>query len=268
MNPRQLEYVVAAVEEGTFTAAAERCHVAQPSLSASVAQLERELGTLLFHRIGRSIRPTPTCERLLPLAREALRSLDAASAAVSAPTGDVSGLVELAVQPTLVVHPTIGLIAGVRGTHPDVTVRLLAPADDESVSQMVESGRGGPPARRRARRPPSDLAADRDGGVRGRVPPGRQAEARPCRRAARRSRRRCATTGHADAHRARRSVRGRRRRATSRGRSRSPRGVDPARPRRCGRRAAARVEPARSTPPGRHRDRGRRAPPLGRADPS
>ena len=142
MNPRQLEYVVSACEEGTFTAAAERCHVAQPSLSSSIAQLEREVGTLLFHRVGRSIRPTPACEAMLPLARDALRALDVARASVGG--GDravVRGRVELAVQPTLIVAPTIGLIRRLRDRHPDVTVRLASPADDESVSDLVESGR-------------------------------------------------------------------------------------------------------------------------------
>jgi DNA-binding transcriptional LysR family regulator len=141
MNPRQLEYVVAACEEGTFTAAAERCHVAQPSLSSSIAQLEREVGTLLFHRVGRSIRPTPACDALLPLARDALRALDAALSSVSAGPSTVRGRVELAVQPTLIVRPTIGLIERLRDRHPDVTVRLMSPADDESVSDLVESGR-------------------------------------------------------------------------------------------------------------------------------
>jgi DNA-binding transcriptional LysR family regulator len=47
----------------------------------------------------------------------------------------------LAVQPTLIVHPTISLIERLRDRHPDVTVRLVSPADDESVSELVESGR-------------------------------------------------------------------------------------------------------------------------------
>src|ERR1700712_569034 len=138
MNPRQLEYVVAACEEGTFTAAAERCHVAHPSLASSSGQLEREVGPLLFHRVGRSIRPTPACEAMLPLARDALRALEVARASVSGRDhASVGGRVELAVQPTLIVEPTIGLIRKLRDLHPEVTVRLASPADDESVSQLV-----------------------------------------------------------------------------------------------------------------------------------
>src|SRR4030095_6182444 len=47
---RQLQYVVALADTLSFRAAAERCHVAQPSLSAQLAQLERVLGARLFER--------------------------------------------------------------------------------------------------------------------------------------------------------------------------------------------------------------------------
>ena len=115
MQLRQLEYVVAAVEEGTFTAAAVRCHVAQPSLSSAIGQLERELGTLLFHRVGRRISPTSACERLLAPARDALRAMAVAEAVGSARgTDEVVGRVDLAVQPTLAATTAVRLIARLR----------------------------------------------------------------------------------------------------------------------------------------------------------
>jgi DNA-binding transcriptional LysR family regulator len=57
---RQLEYFVAVAEEGQFTRAAERLHIAQPSVSAQVRQLERTLGTPLFHRGFGPVTLTPT----------------------------------------------------------------------------------------------------------------------------------------------------------------------------------------------------------------
>ena len=58
MNLRQLEYFVAIVEDGSFTSAAERLLVSQPSLSQQINALERELGGLLLERLPQ----VGTCE--------------------------------------------------------------------------------------------------------------------------------------------------------------------------------------------------------------
>ena len=72
LTERQLEYVVASVETGTFTAAAERCHVAQSALSHQVSSLERHLRARLFERSSRSVRLTAAGQSLLPVARRVL----------------------------------------------------------------------------------------------------------------------------------------------------------------------------------------------------
>lgn len=74
MNLNVLRYVEAVAEEGGFTKAAERLYVAQPSLSQAIRALEKELGTALFDRSGRTVRVTPAGERYLHWARAVLRS--------------------------------------------------------------------------------------------------------------------------------------------------------------------------------------------------
>jgi DNA-binding transcriptional LysR family regulator len=70
LNLRQVEAFVAAAEEGSMTAAAERLQVSQSAVSLAVAGLERALGTVLFvrHR-GRGLTPTAAGRELLLPAR-------------------------------------------------------------------------------------------------------------------------------------------------------------------------------------------------------
>jgi len=69
LSRTQLRQFLAVVDTGAFTRAAHLLNVAQPSLSAGIAQLERELGTRLFVRERRRIRLTEAGNALLPLAR-------------------------------------------------------------------------------------------------------------------------------------------------------------------------------------------------------
>ena len=68
MNLVFIRYFLAVAETGSFTAAAERCHVTQPTLSAGVARLEEEIGARLFDRSRRAAL-TAAGQKLLPHAR-------------------------------------------------------------------------------------------------------------------------------------------------------------------------------------------------------
>ena len=78
MNLRQLSCFVAVAEEGSFTRAAERIGIAQPSLSQQIRSLEAELGGLLLERLARGIVLTPAGRAFLPEARAALRATERA----------------------------------------------------------------------------------------------------------------------------------------------------------------------------------------------
>lgn len=55
MEMQQIRYFLAVADLRNFTRAAERCHVAQPSLSQQIKKLEQSLGGPLFHRMGRRV---------------------------------------------------------------------------------------------------------------------------------------------------------------------------------------------------------------------
>ena len=83
--------MIAVVEEGTFTAAAARVHVAQPAISQQIARLERELGAKLFDRSERRVRLTAAGDAFLPHARAALAAATAGADAVETVQGDLAG---------------------------------------------------------------------------------------------------------------------------------------------------------------------------------
>ena len=58
MDIRELRYFAAVFRERNLTAAARRCFISQPSISAAITNLEAELGTTLFIRHKKGVAPT------------------------------------------------------------------------------------------------------------------------------------------------------------------------------------------------------------------
>ena len=119
---RQLQYVVALAETLSFRAAAERCHVAQPSLSAQLAQLERALGVRLFERDRRRVLLTAAGRTLVERARTVLRETgDLVEAATRA--GDpLNGRLQIGVIPTISPYLLPTAAPALRRAHPRLTV--------------------------------------------------------------------------------------------------------------------------------------------------
>src|SRR5215212_3922718 len=92
---RLIRYFVEVAQERNVTRAAERLHVAQPSLSAAVRQLEGQLGVDLLERRGRGIALTPAGELLLQRGRELLDHADAVAAEVRSRGGPRAGRLRL-----------------------------------------------------------------------------------------------------------------------------------------------------------------------------
>ncbi|MFM1723067.1 LysR family transcriptional regulator [Rhodococcus sp. PAM 2766] len=77
---RHLRALVAVIDAGTFTAAAERLNITQPALTRTIQQLEATLGTRLLERTSRSMVPTEDGWGFAERVRHVLGDLDAAIA--------------------------------------------------------------------------------------------------------------------------------------------------------------------------------------------
>jgi LysR family hydrogen peroxide-inducible transcriptional activator len=101
MELHQLRYFVAVAELGHFTRAAERCLVAQPSLSQQIRKLEKELGQPLFDRLGRTVRLTDAGRTLYDQAVSILASVEEAKRQVADGNGEQVGVVSVGAIPTV-----------------------------------------------------------------------------------------------------------------------------------------------------------------------
>ena len=124
MELRQLRYFAAVAGEGTYVAAAARMSVAQPALWRQVRDLERELGVLLFERVGRRVRLTRDAEGLLRQVVAALAAVDRVDAAAADLRSGRRGVIAIAcASPHLrrFLAPAIGLF---RASHPGVVFEI------------------------------------------------------------------------------------------------------------------------------------------------
>ena len=140
MELRQLQYLLAVVEEQSFTRAAARLHVAQPWVSAQVRQLETELGQTLVDRSPSGVRLTAVGAAVLPHARAALAAVAAVSDAVDQLAGLLRGHVTVATVPS-VASPAVNLphlLAGFHHQHPHVEIALLEDSSDQIITALQD----------------------------------------------------------------------------------------------------------------------------------
>jgi LysR family transcriptional regulator, hydrogen peroxide-inducible genes activator len=135
MELHQLRYICAIADTGSFSRAAEHCHVAQPSLSQQISKLEDELGTRLFDRLGRSIRLTDAGRAFLPHARAVLHQTELARSEVDGRRRDARGTVTVGVIPTIAPYFMPKRIAAFARRYPDATLRIV----EETTPVLVES---------------------------------------------------------------------------------------------------------------------------------
>ena len=134
MEIHQLKYVCAIADTGNFSRAAERCQVAQPSLSQQVLKLEEDLGVKLFDRLGRSVRLTEAGRDFVPRARAILEQMDVARSSVVDKKADLRGTVAVGAIPTVAPYLIPRHAAAFAKRFPDAKLRIV----EETTAVLVQ----------------------------------------------------------------------------------------------------------------------------------
>ncbi len=137
MEIHQLRYLRAVVRTGSVTAAAEAEHVAQPSISKQLRLLERELGTPLFHRVGRRVVPTPAALHLADSADRVLGELAAAAAAVAGPAAAAAANVRLCAVETAADHLVPPALSRLIREWPHARVSVEMLGTDDALARVL-----------------------------------------------------------------------------------------------------------------------------------
>jgi DNA-binding transcriptional LysR family regulator len=131
MDLRQLRYLVALADEGNFTRAAAREHIAQPALSQQLRKLEQELGLTLVERTTRRVALTEAGRLLTARARAILLDVEAAQAEMQALRGAYTGRVTVGAMHTMGPIDISLALAQFHARHPGVELCVTEQSSEE-----------------------------------------------------------------------------------------------------------------------------------------
>jgi LysR family hydrogen peroxide-inducible transcriptional activator len=136
MELHQLRYFVAVAQLENFTRAAQKCFVAQPSLSQQVIKLERECGGPLFDRSGRKVRLTDRGRTLFDRAIEILAAVEGAKRAITE-DGD-AGQVTVGAIPTIAPYLLPPLLKRFLRDYPKTEVTVSENLTEYTIQACLE----------------------------------------------------------------------------------------------------------------------------------
>ena len=139
MQLHQLAYALAVAEEESFTRAADRLHLAQPSLSRQIRVLEHELGVLLFNRGPGQGRVTLTADgaALLPFMQRVLADVEATGAEARALSGMARGRLAVGATPSLITSVLAPALVEFHTSHPGIELSVVEAGSHQLVPQVA-----------------------------------------------------------------------------------------------------------------------------------
>ncbi|MFO1378721.1 MAG: LysR family transcriptional regulator, partial [Steroidobacteraceae bacterium] len=137
LSNKPLRCFVAVAETQSFTQAAERLHMTQPSLSIQISQLEKRLGFQLFERTTREVTITPAGRRLLDHARRVIENSCLLLNEARSVCDERSNRLRLgAALYTFDLPERSGLVEGFIESHPGIDLRVDSHYQSETIRDL------------------------------------------------------------------------------------------------------------------------------------
>ncbi len=138
MEMHQIRYFLAVAEELNFTRAADRCHVAQPSLTRAIKLLEEELGGALFHRERANTHLTELGRSVQPHLQDAFVQSDVAKRIAHNFKTLKKLNLKLGIMCTIAPAELVGLIGAIRTRHPGIEVEMVDASARELNDKLLD----------------------------------------------------------------------------------------------------------------------------------
>ena len=139
MDIRTMQYFLAVIREGTISAAAESLHVAQPSLSRQMKDLEVELGVMLFERGNRKITLTEEGQVLRRRAEELVRLMQLTQEEIAQVKHRLTGSIRIGAGESQAFRYFAETAATLLKEHPDVQLHITS-GDTQDLMDELDNG--------------------------------------------------------------------------------------------------------------------------------
>lgn len=138
MDIHQLRLFLAIYEKGSLSAAADNCRIAVSAVSQHMANLETEMGTPLFARMPRGMKPTAAGHRLATHARTVLEAVAAAKQDIRSLSGEIEGKVSVGMANSVVSVIGGAFLKQMRDDYPLVQISLEAGVSSDHVAKQLK----------------------------------------------------------------------------------------------------------------------------------
>lgn len=133
---RQLQFLIAIAENGSFSKAAQACSVTQPTLSSAIKDLEAQLGAQLLERQARGASLTPAGESVVRRSRSVMNDMHDLVAAASEAGAPLSGEFRLGAIPTVAPYVLPDALPVIRQRHPELKLYLREDLTDRLIEAL------------------------------------------------------------------------------------------------------------------------------------